>query len=215
MNLRYDIGMDTQGETLRDRLQKLISRRGLSLGQIEIGAKVTKSQLSLFLSGKRPNMYVDVVARLADYFDVSLDYLTGASDDPRPLHGQIPADFGAFWDIYQGMTPRQRFQLRLQARLINDDLSGIVEDIAQFGDVKHEKVVAELEDEGVEDVQPQPVGPAEMTRFELLLDILVQRHGENEADEIIKILNSSDSTAAMGATARRSRRDNRREKKLR
>ena len=43
---------------------------------------VSKSTVSLMESGKR-GASIESIYQLADYFDVSIDYLVGRSDDPK------------------------------------------------------------------------------------------------------------------------------------
>ena len=64
-----------------DRLKKLRLEHNLSqeaLGEV-IG--LTKAAVSMLETGQRAAS-IDVFIALADYFDVSLDYLVGRSDDP-------------------------------------------------------------------------------------------------------------------------------------
>ncbi|MGB9661911.1 MAG: helix-turn-helix domain-containing protein [Moorellaceae bacterium] len=66
------------GSRLKDlRISRKISQATLA---IEIG--VSQRAISYYESGKDiPTL--DILIRLADFFDVSLDYLVGRSDDPR------------------------------------------------------------------------------------------------------------------------------------
>jgi transcriptional regulator with XRE-family HTH domain len=58
-------------------------RTGKNLSQEELGRLVglKKAAVSLVESSQRA-VSIDVLIALADAFDVSLDYLTGRSDDP-------------------------------------------------------------------------------------------------------------------------------------
>lgn len=66
--------------TLGNRLQSL--RREKSLTQAQLGSffNLAESTISLYESGKRSPDY-DTLKRLASFFDVSLDYLLGISDN--------------------------------------------------------------------------------------------------------------------------------------
>lgn len=64
------------------RLKEL--RKAHKISQVSLAKVigVTQQAISYYESGKDiPSL--DVLLRLADFFDVSLDYLVGRSDDPR------------------------------------------------------------------------------------------------------------------------------------
>ena len=61
-----------------DILSDLIEEKGLSLRKVAIESKVSAIQYSKYLRGNYPT--VDVAVRIADYFNCSLDYLFGVSD---------------------------------------------------------------------------------------------------------------------------------------
>lgn len=63
------------------RLKEL--RKSRKLNQVDLGkiAGITSKQIQRYESGEsEPTL--SVLVRLSDYFDVSLDYLVGRSDDP-------------------------------------------------------------------------------------------------------------------------------------
>lgn len=63
--------------------QLLALRRQRGLTQKQLAANVGLSELAIqnYESGRRKPAF-DALIALADYFDVSLDYLVGRSDDP-------------------------------------------------------------------------------------------------------------------------------------
>lgn len=64
------------------RVRELRKARNLSLKDVAEGIGSLKSTLSNIERGIRaPSL--DMLIALADFFDVSLDYLVGRSDDPR------------------------------------------------------------------------------------------------------------------------------------
>jgi len=71
--------------TLGRRIRKL--REGLELSQIELAARlsVANSTVSQWEADKRVPDSV-MLERLADLFNVSVDYLLGRTDDPNPVH---------------------------------------------------------------------------------------------------------------------------------
>ena len=64
-----------------ERLASLRNSRAVSQQAIADVLGVGKSAVSMMESGNRAAS-TDVLIALADYFDVSLDYLCGRSDDP-------------------------------------------------------------------------------------------------------------------------------------
>lgn len=92
-------------------------RREKDLTAEELGNKmgVTKFAISMWENGKnQPNN--DILLKLADYFDVSLDYLMGRSDirNPRPI---TEDDFlVAFSGLSEDLTEEQKANDRYSER---------------------------------------------------------------------------------------------------
>lgn len=64
-----------------ERLSLLRKSRSISLAALGKILSVTDEAVRLMEKGKRSPSF-EVLCALADYFDVSLDYLCGRSDDP-------------------------------------------------------------------------------------------------------------------------------------
>ena len=64
-----------------ERLSDLRKDKGISLIALGEYLSVTDEAVRLLEKGKRSPSF-EVLCSLADYFDVSLDYLVGRSDDP-------------------------------------------------------------------------------------------------------------------------------------
>ena len=61
-----------------ERLQELREDRGISRKDLAASLNITVSALGMYEQGRRvPNM--EMLIRLADYFDVTLDFLVGRS----------------------------------------------------------------------------------------------------------------------------------------
>lgn len=67
--------------TFSSRLNRLRKEKKVSLYFLGEAIGVSNQAISLLEQGKRSPSF-EVLLRLADYFDVSLDYLVGRSDDP-------------------------------------------------------------------------------------------------------------------------------------
>ena len=66
----------------KSRLKQLRSNRGLPQQTLASEIHISDTALQNYEYGKRqPNL--DILLALADYFDVSLDYLCGRSDVPE------------------------------------------------------------------------------------------------------------------------------------
>ena len=68
-------------EVCADRLVILRKEKGLSQRKLGAIVGISISAISSIEHGRQSNT-MDLVIALADYFGVSLDYLTGRSDDP-------------------------------------------------------------------------------------------------------------------------------------
>lgn len=82
-------------ESLGSRIKYLREKSNIS--QIEFAKKigVSNAVLSRYESGDRKPDY-DTLNLIADYFDVSVDYLLGRTDTPEPLNDKEEAEFQAF-----------------------------------------------------------------------------------------------------------------------
>ena len=65
-----------------ERLSDLRKQRGLSLAALGGILGVTDEAVRLLEKAKRSPSF-EVLCALADYFEVSIDYLVGRSDDPE------------------------------------------------------------------------------------------------------------------------------------
>lgn len=66
------------------RLKLLREQKGLTQEELAAILNISRSALSLWEIGKRePNQ--ETLRFLAEYFGVSIDYLLGRTDDPRPI----------------------------------------------------------------------------------------------------------------------------------
>ena len=68
----------------KDVLQDLISETGLSLRQLAKESVVTAMQYSRYLRGSIPT--IDIVMKVAKYFNCSLDYLFGLTSEKNNKH---------------------------------------------------------------------------------------------------------------------------------
>ena len=69
-------------EKFSSRLQELRKANNLSQMQVAVIAGLSQTAIAKIESGQRAAS-IEVLCLLADYFDVSLDYLVGRSDKPK------------------------------------------------------------------------------------------------------------------------------------
>lgn len=72
-------------DTFPDRLKELRSSKNLTMEQLGKEINSTKGTISNYENGnKKPSL--DMLIKLADYFNVSIDYLVGRTNDPILHH---------------------------------------------------------------------------------------------------------------------------------
>lgn len=74
----------------KDVLTSLTKERGVTLSQLAKDTKIAKSSLHGFLNGAEPSL--SKVKVLADYFGVSMDFIT-TGEDRDPLGQMLKVDF--------------------------------------------------------------------------------------------------------------------------
>ena len=70
---------------LGERIRLLRDQRGMSVRQLAARAETSPGTITKLEHGKRGQISFDLVMRLAETFDVSLDYLAGYTETMRPL----------------------------------------------------------------------------------------------------------------------------------
>ncbi|PTM59584.1 helix-turn-helix domain-containing protein [Desmospora activa] len=73
--------------TFSERLKSLRNKSGLSQSELATRLSIAKSTLAMYETGKREPGF-ETAQRIADFFNVTLDYLTGRTDNPTgyPSH---------------------------------------------------------------------------------------------------------------------------------
>lgn len=71
-------------ENFSDRLLSLRKSKNLSMQDLGSVANVSDEAIRLLEKAKRSPSF-EVLCALADFFDVSIDYLVGRSDNPKRL----------------------------------------------------------------------------------------------------------------------------------
>ena len=94
-----------------DRLKELREEKSLNQQGLAMKLNVSQSTVSYYETGERkPDL--DALIQLADFFDVSMDYLTGRSNIKKPsLDDERNAQDTNFYHDYVKMSKRQKEQI--------------------------------------------------------------------------------------------------------
>lgn len=100
---------------LSERLKDLRLSRGRTQHDIASALNISRSAYALYEAEKRQIGYGSLIA-LADYYNVSLDYLFGRTDDPEPPGERGPEE-RALLALYRTLDARGRRTVRGVAEL--------------------------------------------------------------------------------------------------
>lgn len=91
----------------RENLSALIESRGITVKDLAAEANMAPTTIHRYFSANRtpdlPNLM-----RLADYFNVSLDWLLGFSGDGNPPFSSLPPEIQEVADLYEVASPEDR-----------------------------------------------------------------------------------------------------------
>ncbi|HIY60883.1 MAG TPA: helix-turn-helix domain-containing protein [Candidatus Eisenbergiella pullistercoris] len=100
-----------------ERLRQLLQENNISQRQLSREIKIAPTTLSGYVNGYRePNFLT--LAMLADYFQVSVDYLIGYSDSPCRAQASGDRDADRLLYYYEKLAPNTRKLLLDEARLL-------------------------------------------------------------------------------------------------
>lgn len=105
--------MNRKNNILGERISHLRKNANLKQGELAELLKISYSTLSLYESGRRiPNDELKI--KLADYFNVSVDYLIGHSPKENSM-------------LFKTLSTHQRALLEISEKLSNYDLEKVLE----------------------------------------------------------------------------------------
>jgi transcriptional regulator with XRE-family HTH domain len=114
---RYNMCMTTLGK----RLRELRTQAKLTQGQLEAYAGVSQSTISDLERGQIAPKTVDAIVNLAKYYDCSVDFLLGLTDNPSPLGRlDLPADGLKLISLYKHLSDIRRLELLRIAETLYD-----------------------------------------------------------------------------------------------
>ncbi|MCD8293672.1 MAG: helix-turn-helix domain-containing protein [Clostridia bacterium] len=96
--------MDFNADIFRDNIQSLVKSKGISVRRLALDTGITTATLSRYMTEKRvPDL--QYVMRIATYFNVSLDWLLGISDDKYSI---LPEDARELAKLYEVASDSDR-----------------------------------------------------------------------------------------------------------
>lgn len=114
-----------------ERLQKIINKKDITQRELAKLTGVTEVTISRYLSGERKPR-IEIISKIAEVLNVSIDYLLGNSDNPTPIDQKEPSideeitqimkDLGPdvtlqFYDL-KGMSDEEKEDLKLFLQLL-------------------------------------------------------------------------------------------------
>lgn len=86
-----------------NRIKELRTERGITQADLAKILKISDRAVGYYENGDREPDY-STLLKIADYFDVSIDYLLGASDIKKPNESKnTDKEFAAFWEEYKDL----------------------------------------------------------------------------------------------------------------
>ena len=86
--------------TFSEKITALMREHGVTAKELSEKLCIGKNQFKYWADkGNTPN--AETVSKLADYFDVSVDYLLGKTDDPAPKQKKPGAISDELWNMIQ------------------------------------------------------------------------------------------------------------------
>lgn len=109
--------------SFKERFNELISKRG-EMARLSEATAISTGLLSNYKNGNNEPSFPNAIL-IAEYFDVSLDWLAGRDGYARDAHkgGERPplsADEAELVSLYRDCTPRERNALRVTASTMAD-----------------------------------------------------------------------------------------------
>ncbi len=100
---------------LHTRLKELVEELNITQRQLSAELNLAPTTLNGYLKGHREPDFHTLI-RIANYFDVSADYLLGLSDDKKPAPSSLSPSEGALIHIYRSLEPEWQKLLLEQAK---------------------------------------------------------------------------------------------------
>jgi transcriptional regulator with XRE-family HTH domain len=100
-----------------ERMTELRLEKGLSKAEVARGTKMSRSAITSYENGSRNNPTNDILKKLSEFFDVSLDYLTGQSD----IRDKLTAT--ELIEIFRRLNDKSKLELIKYAKYLEKEQS--------------------------------------------------------------------------------------------
>lgn len=110
--------MKEQEKFIRN-LSALLEEKGITQRELAEKIEVTEVTISRYLSGER-SPRIEIVSKMAEYFDVSVDYLLGVSDvrNSSSLQNEIDFHVGLSKSEESTLTDEEKDEIRNFAKFV-------------------------------------------------------------------------------------------------
>ena len=98
-----------------ERMRSLRKEKSLKKTEVAKGTGLDRSTVTNYENGKRDNPTAETLQRIADYFDVSIDYLTGKSD----IRDKLTAT--ELIQVFRKLTDENKLQLIKYAKYLEKE----------------------------------------------------------------------------------------------
>jgi transcriptional regulator with XRE-family HTH domain len=120
--------------TLGDKIIRLRQDKDITQKELAKLLHIDQSMISYYEKNKKRPSY-EVLAKIADIFDVSVDYLLGRTNDPRPVNEIKQQPFGyseLFTQEDEGQAYILAANLRYRYKLSDETFLKIIDEVGRF-----------------------------------------------------------------------------------
>lgn len=93
-------------EDLYKKIESLCKGRGITIGKMCSEIKISRGNISDLKTGRRKTLSQGALLTISKYFDVSIDFLLGNTNDPTPENGKRPVYDDEAWAMMREMYER-------------------------------------------------------------------------------------------------------------
>lgn len=112
---------DIEPGIIANTVEEVMQQRGLSASDLSRATGISRSTLSLLLSGKRSDTTTATAAKISHALGVSVDYLLGLSDKPEPTPLMLGEVLLELVQVARHLPPSRQRDLLLIARAYAQD----------------------------------------------------------------------------------------------
>ncbi len=118
-------------KTFSERLDALLRERGISGSRMSADLGMSRSFMTELRKGRAKGVTAATAARIADYLDVSVDYLLGKTDVQRREDDPVEQELAGYLEELRS-RPEQRMLFSVTKRATKEQVEAIVRMIEQM-----------------------------------------------------------------------------------